>query len=344
MPSLKEHLQTKVSPHKKRSDTMMRLTCVFLALFLANVESFSSGLNHARQPVQLLSTKAPVSAMQGVRKVTPMNEAAFVRRTEHTLNEAFTQFQAEHANQATSHESKKRTEAIVRGLLEARLAIEARIRARQARTKAKKMTQVANRSVLAAKLQFEVNDSSTLDEEEQEHHAEIMARGVFETRLAVEARERARMAEMEANRKAETASRSLSTARLEIKSRERSHTETLSERSRVLEANQRGILSEGLAAQGKVYAAKKAAKHAAKLEQAWRAVVVAQETEIPEVLQEPDVMVASETETLGSRQQPKSAAEEERLAAKYGAMELGDRAFNILLDLGMVQLTGTSVV
>jgi hypothetical protein len=36
------------------------------------------------------------------------------------------------------------------------------------------------------------------------------------------------------------------------------------------------------------------------------------------------------------RKQPKSTAEEARLSAKYGAMTPEDRAFNIMLDLGIV--------
>ena len=41
----------------------------------------------------------------------------------------------------------------------------------------------------------------------------------------------------------------------------------------------------------------------------------------------------------GSRPQPRPAAEEERLRAKYGAIEdAGERAYQILLDLGMVDV------
>ena len=40
---------------------------------------------------------------------------------------------------------------------------------------------------------------------------------------------------------------------------------------------------------------------------------------------------------LKARQQPKSPEEEAKLAAKYGAMSLEDRAFAILSDLGMIE-------
>ena len=39
------------------------------------------------------------------------------------------------------------------------------------------------------------------------------------------------------------------------------------------------------------------------------------------------------------RRQPKSAEEEQRLSEKYGALPLPDRAFRILLDLGMIEDT-----
>lgn len=43
-------------------------------------------------------------------------------------------------------------------------------------------------------------------------------------------------------------------------------------------------------------------------------------------------------EIMKARQQPKSTEEEAALAGKYGAMELGERAFAILADLGMIDL------
>ena len=39
------------------------------------------------------------------------------------------------------------------------------------------------------------------------------------------------------------------------------------------------------------------------------------------------------------RRQPKSVEEEQRLSEKYGALPLPDRAFQILLDLGMIEDT-----
>ena len=41
---------------------------------------------------------------------------------------------------------------------------------------------------------------------------------------------------------------------------------------------------------------------------------------------------------MKARQQPKSAEEEAALASKYGAMDLEERAFSILVDLGMIEL------
>ena len=41
---------------------------------------------------------------------------------------------------------------------------------------------------------------------------------------------------------------------------------------------------------------------------------------------------------MKARQQPKSADEEAALAAKYAALELGERAFQILVDLQMIEL------
>ena len=40
------------------------------------------------------------------------------------------------------------------------------------------------------------------------------------------------------------------------------------------------------------------------------------------------------------RRQPKSAEEERRLQERYGKMDLEERAFNILVDLGMVEVHG----
>jgi len=46
----------------------------------------------------------------------------------------------------------------------------------------------------------------------------------------------------------------------------------------------------------------------------------------------------SSAEIMKVRQQPKSTEEEAALATKYGAMDLGEKAFTILVDLGMVEL------
>lgn len=40
---------------------------------------------------------------------------------------------------------------------------------------------------------------------------------------------------------------------------------------------------------------------------------------------------------IEARSQPKSAEVEAELAARYGVMDLEDRAFNILLDLGIIE-------
>lgn len=51
---------------------------------------------------------------------------------------------------------------------------------------------------------------------------------------------------------------------------------------------------------------------------------------------------SSKPDTVLSRHQPRPPEEEARLAAKYAAIEdLGERAFAILVDLGMVQVTGS---
>ena len=51
---------------------------------------------------------------------------------------------------------------------------------------------------------------------------------------------------------------------------------------------------------------------------------------------------SSKSDAELSRQQPRPPEEEARLAAKYAAIEdLGERAFAILVDLGMVQVTGS---
>jgi hypothetical protein len=42
---------------------------------------------------------------------------------------------------------------------------------------------------------------------------------------------------------------------------------------------------------------------------------------------------------LKARKQPKSPEEEAKLAAKYGSMSIEDRAFAILADLGMVEMS-----
>ena len=44
-----------------------------------------------------------------------------------------------------------------------------------------------------------------------------------------------------------------------------------------------------------------------------------------------------EAAKIEALQQPKSPEIEAELAARYGAMDLEDRAFNILLDLGMIE-------
>ena len=43
-----------------------------------------------------------------------------------------------------------------------------------------------------------------------------------------------------------------------------------------------------------------------------------------------------EAAKIGALRQPKSPEVEAELAARYGAMDLEERAFNILLDLGMI--------
>lgn len=44
----------------------------------------------------------------------------------------------------------------------------------------------------------------------------------------------------------------------------------------------------------------------------------------------------SDTSTAMARKQPKSPEEEKKLAERYGGMNLEERAYNILIDLGMI--------
>ncbi len=52
-----------------------------------------------------------------------------------------------------------------------------------------------------------------------------------------------------------------------------------------------------------------------------------------------EAQAAKEAALAEARKQPKAPEVEEALAAKYGAMDLETRAFNILVDLGMVDLS-----
>lgn len=47
--------------------------------------------------------------------------------------------------------------------------------------------------------------------------------------------------------------------------------------------------------------------------------------------------LAEMEEIAKKRQQPKAPEVEEELAARYEAMDLQDRAYNILLDLGLIE-------
>ncbi len=52
-----------------------------------------------------------------------------------------------------------------------------------------------------------------------------------------------------------------------------------------------------------------------------------------------EAQAAKEAALAEARKQPKAPEVEEALAAKYGAMDPETRAFNILVDLGIVELT-----
>ena len=53
-------------------------------------------------------------------------------------------------------------------------------------------------------------------------------------------------------------------------------------------------------------------------------------------IEKPKAERPTDPATLLAREQPKSVQEEAGLRAKYGSMEPGERAFAILLDLGMI--------
>merc|ERR1712129_150703 len=48
--------------------------------------------------------------------------------------------------------------------------------------------------------------------------------------------------------------------------------------------------------------------------------------------------VTAEERIKKAREQPKSVEEEKELATRYSRMDLEERAFNILLDLGMIEI------
>jgi membrane protein involved in colicin uptake len=131
-----------------------------------------------------------------------------------------------------------------------------------------------------------------------------------EAQLAVEAEakrvaEEAQLAvEAEAKRVAEEAQLAMEAAARVLKAE--------TEAKRATEANQRSLLSSRLEKQEKIHATKR---------------------------EQDELLAARLTSILRARSQPKPREEEDEIASRYGAMEARDRAFNILVDLGMVETT-----
>ncbi|KAL7499918.1 hypothetical protein ACHAWT_008052 [Skeletonema menzelii] len=94
--------------------------------------------------------------------------------------------------------------------------------------------------------------------------------------------------------------------------------------------------------------AEAAAKAKAEAEAAAKAKAEAEAAEAARLAEEAAAIEAAEAEArelgypsvavMQARKQPKSAEEESSLARKYGAMDLEERAFTILADLGMIEL------
>ena len=94
--------------------------------------------------------------------------------------------------------------------------------------------------------------------------------------------------------------------------------------------------------------AEAAAKAKAEAEAAAKAKAEAEAAEAARLAEEAAAIEAAEAEArelgypsvavMQARKQPKSAEEEASLASKYGAMDLEERAFTILADLGMIEL------
>lgn len=90
------------------------------------------------------------------------------------------------------------------------------------------------------------------------------------------------------------------------------------------------------------------AKAKAEAEAAAKAKAEAEAAEAARLAEEAAAKEAAEAEArelgypsvavMNARKQPKSAEEEAALASKYGAMDLEERAFTILADLGMIEL------
>jgi len=101
------------------------------------------------------------------------------------------------------------------------------------------------------------------------------------------------------------------------------------------EAEEKRLAEEAAAAEAKAKAEAEAAE-AARLAEEKR---LAEEAAAAEALEaEARELGYPSVAVMKARQQPKSAEEEAALASKYGAMDLEERAFSILTDLGMIDL------
>lgn len=128
----------------------------------------------------------------------------------------------------------------------------------------------------------------------------------------LEAEEAARQAELEAIRKAEAAALE---AKRQEEQRIAAEKERIYQTKRLNEVKQRALLCYRLEQQARAYKTQK---------------------------EQEERLAAQEAEMQAMRQQPKLPDVEERLAAKYEGMSVGDRAFQILVDLGLVQETGNN--
>ena len=225
--------------------------------------------------------------------------------------------------------SELKAEATARGLLSARLTMEAnsraRVRAAEAWKQSRMMQELTLRGLLKTRLTMEAN-KRTLAHAEALHQSNVRQesdiRGLLQARFAMEARTREIVAAALAAKEA------MEAAALAAKEVEEANALAAKE---VEEAN-------ALAAAVCIAASKKKSELTARsllavrfeMEEKVRIATRAREEERLAAIE------AMKDDIEAIRAQPKSPEVEAALQAKYGAMELGERAFNILLDLGYI--------